>query len=40
MGFKNNVRLDWNAFKHFYEDGLTPIESALIDIEEGGELTK
>jgi hypothetical protein len=37
MGLKNPIRLDWLAFRHFYDDGFTPIEAVLIDIQEGGE---
>lgn len=32
-----NFNLDHDAFHHFYEDGLTPLEAFLIDVEEGGE---
>jgi hypothetical protein len=32
-----NFNLDHDAFRHFYEDGFTPMEAFLIDLQEGGE---
>lgn len=34
---QHGIRIDQKAFRPFYEDGYTPIETALIDLEEGGE---
>lgn len=33
----NNLKLDRKDFKPFYDQGLSPIETALTDLDEGGE---
>lgn len=37
IGMSGILRIDRNAFRHLYDDGLTPIEAALLDVSEGGE---
>ena len=35
---RNNFRLDREGFRPFFNEGLSPIEMVLLDMEEGGEL--